>query len=110
MRSIGRLALPALVLLLALSATPAQATLLVKSNSTDGLVILDNNGLNDAATVTPETVDGQPGYRIHNFNLIDLFDFDFQAGCRDGGDREAICRRFNSKVNAGLVGGHDTFS
>jgi len=91
-------------------AAPAEATLLVRSNSTDGLVILDKNGLNDIPTINPATVDGQPGYSIRSGNLLDVFDYDFQAGCRDGGDRIALCRRFNSKVNVGLAGGNDSFS
>lgn len=89
---------------------PAHATLLVRSNGTDGLVVIDKNGLNDVASMTQATVDGQPGYRIRNFNFSDVFDFDFQAGCRDGGDRKALCKRFISKMNIALAGGNDTFS
>ena len=60
--------------------------------------------------MTQVTVGGQPGYQIRSFNLFDVFDFDFQAGCSDGGDRKANCRRFNSKMNIGLAGGDDNFS
>src|SRR5215207_8548221 len=98
----GALLLPA--------AGPARATLLVKSDGADGLVVLDKNGLNDVASMTQATVDGAPGYRIQNFNFTDVFDFDFQAGCSDGGDRKALCKRFISKMNIGLAGGNDTFS
>ncbi len=93
-----------------IAAAPAQATLLVRSNSTDGLVIIDNNGLNDLVRLSPGTFDGHPGYSIRNSRLFDVFDFDFQAGCRDGGDRLASCRRFISKVNVQLAGGNDNFS
>ena len=96
--------------LLLAAAAPAQATLLVRSNGTDGLVVLDKNGLNDVASMTQATVDGAPGYRIQNFKLTDIFDFDFQSGCSDGGDRKALCKRFISKMNIGLAGGNDTFS
>jgi Ca2+-binding RTX toxin-like protein len=110
MRMLRRL-VPALVLvLLGTVAGPAQATLLVRSNSTEGLVIIDNNGLNDLATLNPGSFDGQPGYSLRNSNFGDVFDFDFGAGCRDGGDRLASCRRFISKVNVQLAGGNDHFS
>src|SRR4051794_21379013 len=98
------------VALLLMSAVPAQATLLVKSDGTNGLLVQDKNGLNDVASMTQATVDGAPGYRIQNFNLTDFFDFDFQSGCSDGGDRKALCKRFVSKMNIALAGGNDTFS
>ena len=98
------------VTLLLVMAGPAGATLLVRSNGTDGLVVMDKNGLTDIASMTRVTVDGQPGYQIRSANLLDVFDFDFQSGCSDGGDRKANCKRFNSKVNVALAGGNDSFS
>jgi hypothetical protein len=93
-----------------MGAAPAQATLLVRSDGADGLVVMDKNGLNDLGFMSQATVDGAPGYRIHNSRLTDIFDFDFQAGCSDGGDRVALCKRFISKMNIALVGGNDIFS
>jgi hypothetical protein len=97
------------VALLGIAAAPAEATLLVKSDGTDGLVVMDKNGLNDVASMTQATVGGAPGYLIRNFNFTDFFDFDFQSGCSDGGDRKALCKRFISKMNIALAGGNDTF-
>ena len=79
MTTVTRILLVAGALLL-LAAGPAHATLLVRSDGADGLVVLDKNGLSDLASMTQVTVDGAPGYRIRNSKLTDVFDFDFQAG------------------------------
>jgi hypothetical protein len=91
--------------LLGIAAAPAQATLLVKSTTTDGLFVQDKNGLNDIVTISGF---GATAYRIDNTNSTDFFDFDFQAGCSDGGNRRATCNRFGPKMEIQLLGGDDS--
>jgi hypothetical protein len=109
MRSLRRLALPALVLLLALGATPAHATLLVRSDN-NGLLISDKNGLDDEVNVHGDgSLSGQPAYRIVTLNFLDVFKFDRQAGCfQDSNNIErVICRRVNSFLDIRLSSGND---
>jgi hypothetical protein len=109
MRSLRRLALPALVLLLALGATPAHATLLVRSDN-NGLLISDKNGLNDDVEVHGDgSLSGQPAYRIRTLNVLDIFKYDRQAGCfQDSNHNETvICRRVNPFLDIRLSSGND---
>ncbi len=100
MRSL-RLVLLALVLL-ALGAAPAQATLLVRSDGA-GLLVSDKNGLNDDILVKGESL----GYRIVNSNFTDVFKFDFQAGCSSADSASARCSRNGPVMSYQLAGGND---
>ena len=91
------------VVLLALGAAPAQATLLVRSDGA-GASILDKNGLNDRVYVTNVSV----GFRIQNDNPDDIFKFDRQIGCHDTGQSDRVdCDDDRPKLNIGLFGGND---
>src|SRR5215208_6649161 len=107
MNNFRRLALPLWVLLLALVAAPAQATLLVKSDST-GLLIQDKNGIGDRVLVTSGTQGGNPVYVVTNQNVFDVFKFDRRDNCSQGAtDDKVVCKRLSGKLNLAMAGGDD---
>ena len=103
MRSI----LPLTVLALGLTAAPAQATLLVRSDST-GLTVADQNGLDDTVRVTGGTQNGNPVYVVQNLNAGDVFKFDRRDNCSAGSTGDtAVCKRFSGKLNLNVASGDD---
>src|SRR4051794_23068149 len=102
-----RLLLPLCLVPLGLVAAPAQATLLVKSDST-GLLIQDKNGIGDRVLITSGTQGGNPVYVITNQNAFDVFKFDRQANCSAGASEDkSVCKRMSGKLNLGMAGGDD---
>ena len=107
---------PALILAAALAALvpapAAHATLLVRADG-NGLLIQDKNGFDDNTFVGWSTEESPDAYRIEHRN-IELFPFDRQAGCRDGGisglTAIAICDRNGSQINVQLACGNDKLS
>jgi hypothetical protein len=93
------------LLLLALGAVPAHATLLVRSDGA-GLFINDQNGRDDAASLTFEN----SRYRIQNFSSFDFIKFDVRTGCSTDGSNVARCDRNGPVMNVQLAGGNDEFS
>ncbi len=102
--------LTALVVLLALAAAtaaPAQATLLVRSDST-GLLVQDKNGIGDRVVVSAATQGGNPVYVVINNNSFDVFKFDRQAGCSQGStDNRVVCQKISTKLNLAMGSGDD---
>ena len=104
-----RIAAPLAAIVLGLTAAPAQATLLVRSDGA-GLFIQDKNGIKDNADMFKVTVDGQPAYRIRNLNDFDVFKFDRRTGCEETDAFTVTCERNGSAINVVLGGGGDTFN
>jgi Ca2+-binding RTX toxin-like protein len=112
MSSTRRLALPAALALLGIAAAPAQATLEVSSNATDGLIVLDKSGaivFGDRVTISTSTSGGEPVYLVTSTNPADLFKFDFKLGCaaHPTAADTAICVRLRGKLNLRMEGGND---
>src|SRR4051794_6297349 len=106
MTSVRRLALLTSLVFMGVVA-PANATLLVKSDST-GLLVQDKNGIGDKVIVTSGTQGGNPVYVVTNNNDFDVFKFDFQANCSQGAtNKKAVCKRFSGKLNLAMAGGDD---
>lgn len=103
-----RVVLP-LALLVAVSAAPAHATLLVRSDGA-GLLIQDKNGIKDNADMFSTTLNGQPAYRIRNLNDLDVFKFDRRTGCQETNSFTVTCERNGSAINVLLAGGGDSFN
>ena len=103
-----RRSLTALFVLTGLAvATPAHATLLVRSDST-GQLVQDKNGIGDNVDVFSTTKDGLPAYQILNNNAFDVFKFDRQANCFAGSsDSRSVCKKFGTKLNLAMGGGDD---
>jgi Ca2+-binding RTX toxin-like protein len=92
-------------------AGPAHATLLIRSDATNGLLIQDKNGIGDRVVVSAATVGGAPVYLIENRNPGDVFKFDIQANRNQCATNDkATCKRFDGRVNVTLVGGDDAIS
>ena len=107
MALLRRLMLPLPALLLCLAEAPAQATLLVRSDST-GLLVQDKNDLSDRVVVSAGIRNGNPAYVVTNNNSFDVFKFDRQAGCFPGdADNQVLCTRASGKLNLSLLGGGD---
>ena len=95
------------VLIGLLAAAPADATLLVKSDST-GLLVQDKNGLGDRVEIVATTQNGNPVYVVFNNNAFDIFKFDRQAGCSAGStDNRVVCQKISTKLNLAMAGGDD---
>ena len=95
------------LLLLVVGAAPAQATLLVRSD-TGGLLVQDKNGLGDRVNISSGTQGGNPVYVITNANPFDVFKFDRQANCSAGAtDETAVCKKVSGRINLAMVGGDD---
>jgi hypothetical protein len=103
-----RLSLPVVLLLGAVLAAPAEATLLVRSDGS-GLFVMDKNGLNDNVLIFGGTLDGRVAYTINNNNSDDIFKYDRQAGCRDvsGNPKAVRCFRNGPAINVQLSSGND---
>ena len=100
----------ALLTAAAVAAAPAQATLLVRSDST-GLTIQDKNNLGDQVIITSETLGGNPVYLIVSGNPLDVVKFDRGPGCSAGATGNKVtCQRASSKLNLAMAGGDDTIS
>src|SRR4051794_3250818 len=111
MTRIRRLALPIAVALLGVGAAPAHATLEVSSNSTDGLIVKDKNGISDLVSITSGTSQGDPVYFITSTNPTDVFKYDLKQGCSQGSSgQKAVCQRLRSKINLAMGGGDDIVS
>ena len=104
---IRRLALPALLGVIALGAVPAQATLRVSSGSS-GLRVSDNNGLSDRLVISAATLGGNPVFVVINNNAFDVFKFDRQAGCNPGSSGErVVCSYGNGDIRLTMRDGND---
>jgi Ca2+-binding RTX toxin-like protein len=90
------------------SAAPAHATLLVRSDST-GLLVQDKNDLGDRVVISATVSSGgSPRYLVTNNNAFDIFKFDRQAGCSAGdSDNQVVCSRASGKLNLAMAGGDD---
>src|SRR4051812_12685903 len=107
MIALRTITVPLSLLLVGLAAGPAQATLLVKSDST-GLLVQDKNDLGDSMRVVSATQGGNPVYVVENNNAFDVFKFDLGANCSQGStDSKAVCKRFSGKLNLAMKGGND---
>jgi hypothetical protein len=107
-----RLALPVVLVLLGLAAAPAQATLEVLSNATDGLIVVDRSGgivFGDRVVISAGTFGGEPAYLVTSTNPADIFRFDIRLGCDDHPDiaDTAVCQRLRGKLNLRMEGGND---
>jgi hypothetical protein len=89
------------LVLLALGAAPAHATLLVRSDGA-GLLISDKHNLDDFVILGFESTQ----YKIESFNPFDVFKFDRQAGCSGSGS-VARCARNGPVMSVVLAGGND---
>ena len=102
------LAAPVVVVVLAVAAAPAQATLEVSSNSTDGLIVRDLNDLGDIVMIRSGTSNGDPVYFVENNNSFDIFKFDLKQGCSQGDTGNvAVCNLLRGKLNLAMAGGRD---
>jgi hypothetical protein len=107
-RAIRVLAVPVAVVMLAVAAAPAQATLEVSSNSTDGLIVRDLNDLGDIVLIRSGTSNGDPVYFVENNNSLDIFKFDLKQGCSQGDTGNvAVCNLLRGKLNLAMAGGRD---
>lgn len=107
MTRIRNLALPLALALLGAAATPAHATLLVRSDG-NGLLVQDKNGLNDDVTISLDFRDGQPAHNVSNGNFgTDIFLFDTQTGCTGDGAQSVVCFRNGPIMRVVLLGGND---
>ncbi len=97
------------LILLAVGAAPAQATLLVRSDGA-GLLIQDKNGIKDNADMFSTTLNGQTAYQIRNLNDLDIFKFDRRTGCQETNAFTVTCERNGSTINVLLAGGGDSFN
>src|SRR3954463_15446997 len=94
-----RLLLPLCLVPLGLAAAPAQATLLVKSDST-GLLVQDKNGIGDRVLISSGTQGGNPVYVVTNQNAFDIFKFDRRDNCSQGAtDDKVVSKRLSGKLN-----------
>ena len=113
MTSIRHFIAPAVLVLLGFAATPAHATLLIKSDG-NGLFVQDKNNLDDNLDIGTGDHAGQPGqYKLSNTNGLDFDKFDTQVGC--GGqstnfDEDASCFRNGPQMNILLREGRDILS
>jgi RTX calcium-binding nonapeptide repeat (4 copies) len=109
LRSLRRLALPVVLALLGVAATPAHATLFVESHAS-GLIIRDQHNLSDVVRLYASTHQGSPGYGIRNLNDGDFFKFARGQGCDSGEDRTnpiATCFRNGPRISVVLLEGSD---
>jgi hypothetical protein len=111
MRSLRRLALPAVLTVSGLAAGPAHATLFVESH-TNGLIIRDENNLNDSVRVFSSMHAGSPGYGIRNMNIVDFTKFHTGQGCDTGlaTNDVATCFRNGPRISVSLFGGADVLN
>src|SRR4051794_9334592 len=103
------LLVPVAALILGLAASPAQATLLVRSDGA-GLLVQDKNGLDDDVLIgLGAPIDGRTAYAIVNRNFGDFFKFDIQTGCRHRVDTPTLvdCVRNGPIMSIQLLGGKD---
>src|SRR4051794_12072567 len=102
MTRIRLLALPAVLVLVAVCAVPAHATLLIRSDG-NGLFVQDKNNLNDDLEIGTGAHFGDPGnYALRNRNGLDFHKWDAGVGCRQGStdfDEHASCFRNGPQMN-----------
>ncbi len=102
------LPLTALLVLFALFAAPAQATLRVESSSA-GLNVIDQNGFGSTTTIAAATQGGNPVYVvITDSTSLDFIKYDFGPNCSEGStNTRAVCKRLSGKLNLSMGGGND---